>query len=66
LIESQGAFAGLAGSGEAPGHVPGAFLCRGRHADDHDGFVELAYALHLARGAWPGLKKQKVSPKVFV
>jgi hypothetical protein len=46
--------------------VPGAFLCRGRHADDHDGFVELAHALHQVGGAWPGLKKQKASAKVFV
>src|SRR5215831_11841640 len=38
--------------GEAPGHVPGAFLCRGLHLDDHDGFAELAHALHHVGRAW--------------
>src|SRR5437868_12495924 len=34
----------LANSGEAPGHVPGAFLCLAIRADDHDGFAELLHA----------------------
>ena len=28
------------------------FLCLAIHADDHDGFAELAHALHHVGGAW--------------
>ena len=28
------------------------FLCRSLHPDDHDGFAELAHALHHVGGAW--------------
>src|SRR6516162_4373138 len=38
--------------GEAPGDVPAAFLCRGLHADNHDGFASLAHALHHVGRAW--------------
>src|SRR5438132_8984570 len=40
----------LANSGEAPGHVPGAFSCLAIRADDHDGFAELLHAAdHVTR-----------------
>src|SRR5262252_9063712 len=45
--------------GEAPGHVPGAFLCRGLHTDDHDGFAELAHARDHVRGAWAVLNVER-------
>ena len=32
--------------------MPGAFLCGGIRADDHDGFASLAHALHHVGGAW--------------
>src|SRR5262245_15738780 len=42
--------AGLANSGEAPGHVPGAFLCLVIRADEHDGFAKLLHAAdHVLR-----------------